>query len=125
MANPFCRRMTTVLRPRRRPASRADRIEAFRSFHFRRATMKSMRFGRRGVLKGATATAALMGAVRASFPAGAFAQGAGPETNKVTLGFIALTDAAPLIIAKEKKIFDKYGITDANVSKQAPCRTTP
>ena len=56
--------------------------------------MKSMRFGRRGVLKGATATAALMGAVRASFPAGAFAQGAGPETNKVTLGFIALTDAS-------------------------------
>ncbi|HMH96539.1 MAG TPA: bicarbonate-binding protein, partial [Bradyrhizobium sp.] len=62
--------------------------------------MKSMRFGRRGVLKGAAATAALMGAARASFPAGAFAQGAGPETNKVTLGFIALTDASPLIIAK-------------------------
>ena len=37
--------------------------------------MKSMRFGRRGVLKGATATAALMGTVRASFPAGALAQG--------------------------------------------------
>src|ERR1700704_4822283 len=124
MANPFCRRMTIVLRPRRRPASRADRIEAFRSFHFRRATMKSMRFGRRGVLKGATATAALMGTVRASFPAGALAQGAGPETNKVTLGFIALTDSSPLIIAKEKKIFDKYGITDANVAKQASWGTT-
>ena len=86
--------------------------------------MKNMRFGRRGVLKGATATAALMGAARASLPAGAFAQGAGPETNKVTLGFIALTDAAPLIIAKEKKIFDKYGITDANVAKQASWGTT-
>ena len=47
-----------------------------------------------------------MSAVRASFPGGAFAQAAGPETDKVTLGFIALTDAAPLIIAKEKKIFD-------------------
>src|SRR5882762_2466396 len=81
--------------------------------------MKNMKFGRRGVLKGATATAALMGAARASLPAGAFAQAAGPETNKVTLGFIALTDASPLIIAKEKKIFDKYGITDANIAKQA------
>src|SRR6266700_5602783 len=83
-----------------------------------------IRFGRRDILKGATATAALMGAVRASLPAGAFAQGAGPETNKVTLGFIALTDASPLIIAKEKKIFDKYGITDADVAKQASWGTT-
>ena len=55
--------------------------------------MKNNKLGRRNILKGATATAALMGAVRASFPAGAFAQAAGPETNKVTLGFIALTDA--------------------------------
>ncbi len=60
-----------------------------------------------------------MSAVRASFPGGAFAQTSGPETNKVTLGFIALTDSSPLIIAKEKKLFDKYGITDANVAKQA------
>jgi len=83
--------------------------------------------GRREILKSAgavTATAALMSAVRASFPGGAFAQAAGPETDKVTLGFIALTDAAPLIIAKEKKIFDKYGITGANVAKQASWGTT-
>src|SRR5712671_6014601 len=86
--------------------------------------MKDSKLGRRNILKGATATAALMGAVRASFPSGAFAQAAGPETNKVTLGFIALTDASPLIIAKEKKIFDKYGITDANVAKQASWGTT-
>src|SRR5882672_4525940 len=68
-------------------------------------------FSRRNVLKGATATAALMGAVRASFPAGAFAQGAGPETDKVTLGFIALTDASPLIIAKEAS----WGTTRDNI----------
>ncbi len=83
--------------------------------------------GRRDILKNAgsiAATAALMSAVRASFPAGAFAQAAGPETNKVTLGFIALTDASPLIIAKEKKLFDKYGITDANIAKQASWGTT-
>ena len=35
--------------------------------------MKNSKLGRRSILKGATATAALMGAVRASFPAGAFA----------------------------------------------------
>ena len=81
-------------------------------------------FSRRNVLKGATASAALMAAVRTSFPSGAFAQGTGPETNKVTLGFIALTDSSPLIIAKEKKLFDKYGITDANVAKQASWGTT-
>ena len=84
-------------------------------------------FGRRSILRsagGVAATAALMSAARAAFPAGAFAQAAGPETNKVTLGFIALTDSAPLIIAKEKKLFDKYGITDANVAKQASWGTT-
>ncbi|HEX2890202.1 CmpA/NrtA family ABC transporter substrate-binding protein [Vineibacter terrae] len=82
---------------------------------------------RRDLLKGAaaaTATAALLSSVRAAFPAGAFAQASGPETSKVTLGFIALTDAAPLIIAKEKKLFDKHGITDASVNKQASWGTT-
>ena len=86
--------------------------------------MSNTKFGRRSILKGATATAALMASVRASFPSGAFAQGTGPETNKVTLGFIALTDSSPLIIAKEKKLFDKYGITDANIAKQASWGTT-
>ena len=85
---------------------------------------KKTSVGRRDILKGATATAALMAAARASFPSGVFAQSTGPETDKVTLGFIALTDASPLIIAKEKKLFDKYGITDANVAKQASWGTT-
>jgi nitrate/nitrite transport system substrate-binding protein len=76
------------------------------------------------VLTGATATAALLSAARAALPAGAFAQAAGPETKAVKLGFIALTDASPLIIAKEKKLFDKYGITDADVAKQASWGTT-
>ena len=85
---------------------------------------KTTTFGRRRVLKGATATAALLSAARAALPAGAFAQAAGPETNKVKLGFIALTDSSPLIIAKEKKLFDKYGITDADIAKQASWGTT-
>ena len=62
--------------------------------------MTTTEFGRRSILKGATSAAALMAAVRTSFPSGAFAQAAGPETDKVTLGFIALTDSSPLIIAK-------------------------
>jgi len=85
---------------------------------------KTTTFGRRGVLKGATATAALLSAARAALPSGAFAQATGPETKSVKLGFIALTDAAPLIIAKEKKLFDKYGITDADIAKQASWGTT-
>src|SRR6201990_3398463 len=86
--------------------------------------MINEKFARRSVLKGATATATLLAAARAALPSGAFAQGKGVETDKVTLGFIALTDASPLIIAKEKKLFDKYGITDATVAKQASWGTT-
>jgi nitrate/nitrite transport system substrate-binding protein len=57
---------------------------------------------RRGFLKGATATAATLLAAKALFPSGAFAQGAGPEVAGAKLGFIALTDAAPLIIRARK-----------------------
>ena len=41
------------------------------------------------------------------------------EVTSAKLGFIALTDSAPLIIAKEKKLFDKYGMTGVEVVKQA------
>ncbi|MBD2625273.1 CmpA/NrtA family ABC transporter substrate-binding protein [Trichormus variabilis] len=40
------------------------------------------------------------------------------ETTTAKLGFIALTDSAPLIIAQEKGFFAKYGMTDVEVSKQ-------
>ncbi|WP_390883090.1 ABC transporter substrate-binding protein [Kovacikia minuta] len=42
-----------------------------------------------------------------------------PEVTTATLGFIALTDSSPLIIAKEKKLFDKYGMTDVKLVKQS------
>ncbi|HEY9689469.1 MAG TPA: ABC transporter substrate-binding protein, partial [Coleofasciculaceae cyanobacterium] len=42
-----------------------------------------------------------------------------PEVTTAKLGFIALTDAAPLIIAKEKGLFAKYGMPDVQVAKQA------
>jgi nitrate/nitrite transport system substrate-binding protein len=69
-------------------------------------------------------TAALFAAIRSTFPAGAFAQAAGPETKKATFGYIALTDAAPLIIAKEKGFFAKYGLPDVEIAKQASWGTT-
>jgi len=67
----------------------------------------------------AGATAALLGAARVALPAGAFAQGSGPETTKAILGYIALIDASPLVIAKEKGYFAKHGMADVEVSKQA------
>lgn len=79
---------------------------------------------RRSFLKGAAGTAALFAAARAALPAGAFAQGTGPETRKAVLGYIALTDSSPLIIAKEKGLFAKYGMPDVEVAKQASWGTT-
>ncbi len=74
---------------------------------------------RRSFLKGATATAATLLAAKTLFPSGVMAQGAGPEVSGTKLGYIALTDSAPLIIAKEKGLFDKYGVPDMAIEKQA------
>ena len=63
---------------------------------------------------------ALMAAVQSAFPAGVFADTPGPEVTKVVLGFIALTDAAPVIIAKERGLFDKYRLTEIAAAKQPP-----
>src|SRR6266481_1586498 len=78
------------------------------------------RVTRRAFLKASAGTAALMGAIATEFPWGVhIAQAAGPEVTKANLGFIALTDAAPLFVAKEKGIFAKYGMPDVEVQKQA------
>jgi nitrate/nitrite transport system substrate-binding protein len=74
---------------------------------------------RRDVLKFGAAAAGTFAAVRSFFPSGAMAQGTGPEVKGTKLGYIALTDAAPLIIAKEKGIYAKYGLPDMDISKQA------
>ena len=71
---------------------------------------------RRGAL---TAAAATLAAAKTLLPSGAFAAGPGPEVAKARLGFIALTDSSPLIIAKEKGLFAKYGMPDVEVLKQA------
>ena len=77
------------------------------------------RLTRRSLLKASAGTAALLAAARMNFPGGAFAQGAGPETTKAILGYIALMDASPLVIAKEKGLFAKHGVPDVEVAKQA------
>jgi nitrate/nitrite transport system substrate-binding protein len=79
---------------------------------------------RRSLLRGVGSTAALLAAARVGLPGGAFAQGAGPEVTGVKIGYIALTDAAPLIIAKEKGLFAKYGMPDVAVEKQASWAAT-
>src|SRR5450755_764 len=84
----------------------------------------SRRLSRRQILKATAGTAALLAAAKLNFPAGAFAQGAGPEVTAAKLGFIALTDASPLFVAKEKGIFAKYGMPDVEVEKQASWGTT-
>ncbi len=77
-----------------------------------------MHITRRQILKVSSA-AAVVSAARLAFPSGAFAAGSGPEVSGVKLGFIALTDAAPLVIAKEKGLFEKHGLPDVEVLKQA------
>jgi nitrate/nitrite transport system substrate-binding protein len=76
---------------------------------------------RRGAFLAAAATLA---AAKAAFPSGAFAAGAGPEVAKARMGFIALTDASPLIIAKERGLFAKHGLPDVEVVKQASWAAT-
>ena len=73
---------------------------------------------RRSLLK-QTSAAATISAIQSLFPAGVFAQGTGPEIKGTKLGYIALTDASPLIIAKEKGYFAKHGVPDMDIAKQA------
>ncbi len=74
---------------------------------------------RRGVLKAGAGAVSLLAAGRALAPSGVQAAGAGPEVTGVKLGFIALTDSSPLIIARVKGMFEKHGMPDVEVLKQA------
>lgn len=73
-------------------------------------------------------TAASGAAVLSSLPAGlssvAWAAGGALETTTAKLGFIALTDAAPLFVAVEKGFFKKHGMTGVEVIKQSSWGTT-
>jgi nitrate/nitrite transport system substrate-binding protein len=86
-------------------------------------TIRDQNLGQRALSRRAalklSSTALLLTAARAALPSGAFAQGAGPEVAGTKLGYIALTDAAPLIIAKEKGLYAKHGVPDMDIAKQA------
>ncbi|WP_404783643.1 CmpA/NrtA family ABC transporter substrate-binding protein [Altericista sp. CCNU0014] len=57
-------------------------------------------------------------------PAAGTSGGDAPEVTGAKLGFIALTDCAPLVIAKEKGFFEKHGMKDVTVNKQTSWATT-
>jgi nitrate/nitrite transport system substrate-binding protein len=83
-------------------------------------TSKAGSISRRSFLKSTAGTAALVGAMQTQFPFGVHvAEAQGPEVKKAVLGYIALMDASPLVIAKEKGLFAKHGMPDVEVSKQA------
>jgi len=80
----------------------------------------SARFSRRRFLK-TTGQGLGVAALLANLPkgwAGAVTPATGPETPKIKIGMIALTDCAPFVIAFEKGFFQKYGI-EATIAKQA------
>lgn len=74
---------------------------------------------RRSILQ--RGTAAGLGALFSGLPQGwvgsAYADDA-PETSDLKFGMIALTDCSPIVVAHEKGLFKKYGIT-STVSKGA------
>jgi nitrate/nitrite transport system substrate-binding protein len=85
-----------------------------------RGTTSRAGIDRRAFLKTSAGTAALFAAVKTSFLGGVHvAEAAGPEVTKAILGYIALIDASPLAVAKEKGFFAKHGMPDVEVSKQA------
>ena len=66
-----------------------------------------------------TRRTAIVASAAAALPRLGRAQAAGPEVKGVKLGYIALTDAAPLIVAQERGLFAKHGMPDVDVAKQA------
>ncbi|MFZ9753342.1 MAG: ABC transporter substrate-binding protein, partial [Cyanobium sp.] len=71
-----------------------------------------------GSAAGALWLAACGGSNKPTAKQGGSGGGAAPEVSGATLGFIALTDSSPLIIAKEKGFFAKHGMPDVKVVKQ-------
>jgi nitrate/nitrite transport system substrate-binding protein len=78
---------------------------------------------RRSVLRGSAALGAAA-ATGGLWPGMASAQGSTLETRAAKLGFIALTDAAPLFVADEKGFFKKHGMSEVEVLKQSSWGTT-
>ncbi|SDI45729.1 nitrate/nitrite transport system substrate-binding protein [Pseudomonas flavescens] len=83
---------------------------------------------RRTFLKRSTgllASGALMNLLPAGLSSAVWAADSdGLETTRARLGFIALSDAAPLFVADELGLFAKHGMTDVEVLKQSSWGTT-
>jgi nitrate/nitrite transport system substrate-binding protein len=71
---------------------------------------------RRGFLR-TTAAGALLAGLPKGWGGGAWA-GEGPETPKVRIGIIALTDCSSIVMAHELGLFKKHGI-ESTISKEA------
>src|SRR5712691_4261753 len=81
---------------------------------FERRAMTDVR--RREFLKVSSAAALAVG-VPAGWAGGVYASDA-PETPKVRIGIIALTDCSSIVMAHELGLFKKYGV-ESTVSKEA------
>src|SRR5262245_9188210 len=77
---------------------------------------RSVRVTRRKFLE-TTSAAALLAALPAKWAGGVYA-GDGPETPKMRIGIIALTDCSSIVMAHELGLFKKYGI-ESTISKEA------
>src|SRR3989449_10988956 len=75
-----------------------------------------MRTTRRDFLR-ITAAGPLLGGVPARWAGTAYASDA-PETPKMRIGIIALTDCSSIVMAHELGLFKKYGI-ESTISKEA------
>ncbi|HET8578105.1 MAG TPA: CmpA/NrtA family ABC transporter substrate-binding protein [Methylomirabilota bacterium] len=75
-----------------------------------------MAITRREFLK-STAAGALLAGVPAGWAGGAYAA-EGPESTKVRIGIIALTDCSSIVMAHELGLFKKHGI-ESTISKEA------
>jgi nitrate/nitrite transport system substrate-binding protein len=116
-----------VLPPRARANDGADRCltallprsQARRHFHFRTGEPDQggrVKLTRRDFLTSIGA-AALLAGVPLGWRGTAYASDA-PETPKVRIGIIALTDCSSIVMAHELGLFKKYGI-ESTVSKEA------
>lgn len=77
-----------------------------------------------GGMAAAAGAAAFGGLIPGAMSRAYAATGGKPETTAAKLGFIALTDAAPLFVADEKGFFAKHGMTNVEVLKQSSWGTT-
>lgn len=74
---------------------------------------------------GAITASSILGHSCASAPQAATSEMvASSAENTIRLGFIALTDAAPLLVAKEKGYFQKNGLSQVEIVRQASWGTT-